>query len=1241
MPRFLFFLLTLFLPLLMALPVSAQDSGKADGSGNDPMVTMLKSLSEKDLLWKDQVARLNANKERLEENRRRLIDLLGAGGGSTKGPVQYQSAWLKKRLDSLSAELSSLKAQAKFRSLIIDQLKARVVLFEQLLKTNGEYEQELRAFLIPFNRLTAAKRLKVEAELKKMALDVPGVRQKDLVKRGKEWTQDLEGVKAALKEETDKKAAIVKRVPEIEAEMGRLTELYKEVLHKENYKAELKKKEASSLAGLYLTKSRDQQEFMTGFSNDVVELKKLKTKLNQFKETLKSNTPPIPSELTSKARVPGVKKIESELLLAKATKAYHEARLKVFNERAVTLKKSSAITKAVSVNYVKGRRLLVDLEVMTELILEGVEAGTIAKDSKSSLRPMKILEIEIERLVTARNVAAELERRVKQLSQNDLDSTKLTTKEIEELTREIPKLSSKLEREKSLAVFVEQVARRDNKELLKLLKESMETAEKAAAEAQAASESTVGRRENLAGIIDERRSLEDPFARRLRESRPELRPTILNGLRELGGFKSPEGADSAEGRPRDSKGDKAKISDPRERRLRQTLTLFEDYEQYIKEQIRLAKESVEVLKQISEQRRQVLQAKETQRDQLRRVYGCNEEIQIRLALKMIKSNEIQQKVSESEIRKKLAKTDADLVKKREEIEEFEARKRVEEAALERWTKQLTEPERLLPVFAKLLKLYLDRKRTLVETKLDYKDLNEFEQKALQDSARDLLEQETVWDEGALTFFSTDRVEDFTSRILVLYREVANSRRKLKRFEEARRLTETMISTLSREEEAIRNVLPNFQASLARFTREEELAYARAVASVDPSKSSELVAAMKTKYDVLISPIQASKDDVARLTDEVFEWRLLKLAYEGLIERFNKRVSRLGSKSAAGDYKDDLVQFQRDSRELLEESTRMMGGAESSLTGEGGSQGEIDQLRGRRYNLCVTLLSQRIFALVLIPLIAWFVLAVSRRLAARMIKHFEVTQTDGVKIENRDREQRRQTLVAVFGTAWKAVVVVVTIIYLLKQLGVDVTPIVASAGVAGLAVAFGAQNLVKDFFAGFFILLENQYKIGDYVTMGDKSGYVEEITLRMTVLRGKDGDRHFIPNGEVTSVTNKTQVWSGFNLDIGVSYDENPDRVIQVLRQACKTMHGDSIWARAFYSEPVVCGIESFGDSSVDFRIILKTRPGKQWDVARELRRRIKHAFDAEGIEIPFPQRVVHHASSPEKAELEMEETFKN
>jgi len=180
-------------------------------------------------------------------------------------------------------------------------------------------------------------------------------------------------------------------------------------------------------------------------------------------------------------------------------------------------------------------------------------------------------------------------------------------------------------------------------------------------------------------------------------------------------------------------------------------------------------------------------------------------------------------------------------------------------------------------------------------------------------------------------------------------------------------------------------------------------------------------------------------------------------------------------------------------------------------------------------------------------------------------------------------------------------------------------------VLGLAVSFGAQSLVKDIISGTFMLLEGQFGIGDVIAVGDASGAVEKITLRTTVLRDIRGAVHIIPNGEITRVTNLTKAWSRAVLDIGVSYREDVDHVIAVLREEGERLHLDPEWRPLLLDPPEVPGVESFADAAVVIRMLARTLPEKQWDVARELRRRIKIRFAAEGIEIPAPHVSVHWA----------------
>jgi small-conductance mechanosensitive channel len=219
-------------------------------------------------------------------------------------------------------------------------------------------------------------------------------------------------------------------------------------------------------------------------------------------------------------------------------------------------------------------------------------------------------------------------------------------------------------------------------------------------------------------------------------------------------------------------------------------------------------------------------------------------------------------------------------------------------------------------------------------------------------------------------------------------------------------------------------------------------------------------------------------------------------------------------------------------------------------------------------------------------------------------------------------QRARTLLSLLRSMGMVLVVILGMFMVLGSLGVNLGPLLAGAGVIGLAVSFGAQSLVKDIISGLFILFENQFGVGDVIRIEGVSGTVEKMTLRVVVLRDVHGVVHIVPNGEIKKVSNLTRTWSRVVLDVGVSYRADPDRVIDVLRDVGRELYEDEKW-RPLLIDPVeVPGIEAFGDSAVTLRVMAKTLPLKQWEVARELRRRIKYRFDREGIEIPFPHQTV-------------------
>ena len=199
---------------------------------------------------------------------------------------------------------------------------------------------------------------------------------------------------------------------------------------------------------------------------------------------------------------------------------------------------------------------------------------------------------------------------------------------------------------------------------------------------------------------------------------------------------------------------------------------------------------------------------------------------------------------------------------------------------------------------------------------------------------------------------------------------------------------------------------------------------------------------------------------------------------------------------------------------------------------------------------------------------------------------------------------------------------------LSELGVNIAPIIASAGILGLALGFGAQSLVRDFLSGIFMIVEDQYGVGDVVDVGEASGTVEAVSLRVTRLRDLSGTVWYVPNGAIVRVGNMSQNWSRAVVDVNVAYREDLARVQRVLREVAHDLWEDEDFNGVIIEEPEVTGVEVFGPESVTLRVLLKTAPMEQWGVARALRQRIKARFDHEGIEIPLPQRVVWHRDEP-------------
>ncbi len=219
-------------------------------------------------------------------------------------------------------------------------------------------------------------------------------------------------------------------------------------------------------------------------------------------------------------------------------------------------------------------------------------------------------------------------------------------------------------------------------------------------------------------------------------------------------------------------------------------------------------------------------------------------------------------------------------------------------------------------------------------------------------------------------------------------------------------------------------------------------------------------------------------------------------------------------------------------------------------------------------------------------------------------------------------QRAETIGAVLRSIITAVIWTVALFTILAEFAINLGPLIAGAGIAGVALGFGAQSLVKDFLSGMFMLVEDQFGVGDIIDVGDASGVVEGVSLRTTRVRDVEGTVWHVPNGTISRVGNKSQQWSRALIDFEVAYDTDLDQAKSIIKQVADEVWKDETWGVNVLEEPEVWGVEAFGPDGVAIRLVMKTSPSAQWKVMRELRHRMKAAFDANGIEFPFPQRTV-------------------
>jgi len=274
-------------------------------------------------------------------------------------------------------------------------------------------------------------------------------------------------------------------------------------------------------------------------------------------------------------------------------------------------------------------------------------------------------------------------------------------------------------------------------------------------------------------------------------------------------------------------------------------------------------------------------------------------------------------------------------------------------------------------------------------------------------------------------------------------------------------------------------------------------------------------------------------------------------------------------------------------------------------------------------------------ILLVIAVAGLAFVLARKFMASLARRLTECATEQDRVET---QKRVQTLTSLGRTVMGLTILIIAALVILGQLGISLGPILAAAGILGLAVGFGAQSLVKDVISGLFILIENQFNIGDVVQAGGVAGVVERSNLRVTVLRDLEGKVHFVPNGQISVVSNMTKEWSRAVLDIGVAYKEDTDRVAEVITRVGEELKSDPDFGPKILEPLQIMGVDQFADSAVIIRVGIKTKPIEQWGIAREFRRRLKKAFDQESIEIPFPHITLYMGEAENKGRLAVQVT---
>ncbi len=843
---------------------------------------------------------------------------------------------------------------------------------------------------------------------------------------------------------------------------------------------------------------------------------------------------------------------------------------------------------------------------------EGVSVASLA----SAMRDMADLE------ATRRREVHELEQRqgktVIDAAREELDKEKQNNGRLHNILRE----------ELSYAAFLKEMAAKDETTLIALvepkgtlnasIEELAGTVDQAQGEFDRAVEQLHAAREAIG-------SVENPYVREGFRKAPKRLEEIKTELEDLKDARLPEDR-SSDPLEQATKGDRSESASVDARPPSETdqslldqvkamqgelegwqdfATAHWHYFQNLEEKIELYTEALDALDKAFTS---VGEARSSLINQEKRKYACARELQRRIREGRIGRTRIPSDLSETLTRKTITQAQSD--------RDQQARRHTRLLKYHQDERDRLGALSAFGIWAKTRAVSVDDRTALIvrpvqrieAATLPIEDLEEVDRKQLEYDAKNRRGEEDVGWESVLTAMSrVNKRELFDDSLDTYYRAVTLIDRQMNEYNKGLKAYLELVESCNQERKQIAQAPEKLEEGLELRVLGYQTARHLAAIAASPSAQLSIEDLFKQTYGLPLPIPQQTRDwDKDYWADRLFAAEARLWGHQAWSKDTRKLLSKLGLDAEIARYDQHKAKIEN----------------------------KIGALEARRQDLRSSIVviradySKEIYKaavrtlvyLLLIPILAWVIV----RLVNRFARRIEERVVDGMARDRLTYHERMKTLSSVTRKTVSVVVWIIAGLYLLYMIGAPVSTILASAGVMGIAFAFGAQSLIKDFFYGFFILLENQYTIGDWIKVGSISGTVERLTLRVTVLRDMEGTLHFIPNGAVTSVSNMTHGWSQVKMEIGVGYSEDIERVSQVILDAATELCQRPEWKDKVLADPVVPGLQSFGDSSLNIRLVVKTQPGVQWGLARALRKRIKERFDEEGIEIPFPQRVIHH-----------------